>query len=911
MTHYFEEPTNENPNFPCGICNKNININHKAIRCSICNYKIHIKCNTFVATFEKNINNTDQKICLKCREEIIPSQKISDEQFYMTAEKCINNDVDLLNMSLLPNNSLKTYFKDINNINSNVFDNDIEAPDINCNYVDINSFNYKNKKNTLSLFHLNIASLKKNKDELETVLNLVDLKFDVVGITETKLKSNIDPTFDININGYKSYSTPSEANKGGALLYIADQFNVKPLTNLNKIMYKSNQLESVFVEICNKNKKNVIIGCIYRHPSMDLDEFNDDFFNLLLENIASDKKLFLIGDFNIDLLKVDIDSPTTNFFDIITSNLLVPHILQPTRITSSSRTLIDNIYSNSSNFEDGISGNLTLAISDHLAQFLIIPEDFQKTPATSNFYKRDLKNFDRENFLLDLLAIDWDEVIAIENNNPNESFNSFFQKIDVLVDTYIPLKKLTKNEIKSKFKPWITSAIRNSMKRRDKFYKKFIKAKNADIKIEYEKLYKDLRNRIVQLCRVSKKTYFQNYFTNNASNIKNTWKGINQIINVNKKGNKSPSSLIVNNKLISDPSEVANKFNEYFSTIAEKLQSKIYHTGTDFMKYLSNINDDNFFIIPTHPVEIIETINDLNSNKSTGPNSIPNEIIDLIKINIADPLSKIVNLSFVNALYFDNLKVSKAIPVFKDKGSLLDCSNYRPISLLSNINKIFEKLMYKRLYSFLSKHNCIYINQLGFRKNHSTIHALISLTDHIRYALDNNNLACGIFIDLQKAFDTVDHKILLKKLAHYGVRGLANDWFKSYLSNRHQFVSINGHESSKILMKHGVPQGSVLGPLLFLIYINDLHNSIKYCKFLHFADDTNLIFSNKSPKLLQNNINFDLRWIPPDLKPTFREKIKKTFFCQIYLTVVNSIVKFIVESESGLIFTSSSLVFKI
>ena len=269
MIYYFEEPTQENQTFPCGICNKNISDNHQAAKCSICNSKIHIKCqNIDSATYEKNRNN--YIFCLKCLEEIIPFQQLSDQQFYMTSEKGINKYVDLLNLSILPNNSLKTYFKDINNVNCPFSDNDDDAPAINCYYVVINSFNYKNKNGSLSLFHLNIASLSKNKDELETIINMIDLKFGVIGINETRIKTT-NPRIGTNINGYfKCYSSPTEADKGGALLCIDEHNNTKQLPNIDKIMYKSKLLESVFIEIFIKNQKNIIVGCIYRHPSMDL-----------------------------------------------------------------------------------------------------------------------------------------------------------------------------------------------------------------------------------------------------------------------------------------------------------------------------------------------------------------------------------------------------------------------------------------------------------------------------------------------------------------------------------------------------------------------------------------------------------------------------------------------------------------
>ena len=198
-------------------------------------------------------------------------------------------------------------------------------------------------------------------------------------------------------------------------------------------------------------------------------------------------------------------------------------------------------------------------------------------------------------------------------------------------------------------------------------------------------------------------------------------------------------------------------------------------------------------------------------------------------------------MSFETGIYIEKLKLSKIVPIYKEKGDKLLCKNYRPISLLSNINKIYEKLIHKRLYSFFEEQNIIFKNQFGFRKNHSTVHALIDLTEDIRKTIDSNKFACGIFVDLQKAFDTVDHNIILKKLEHYGIRGIANDWFKFYLSDRSQLVSILVYDSEIAASELGVPQGSVLGPLLFLIYINDLHNAITFSITRHFADDTNLL----------------------------------------------------------------------
>ena len=205
----------------------------------------------------------------------------------------------------------------------------------------------------------------------------------------------------------------------------------------------------------------------------------------------------------------------------------------------------------------------------------------------------------------------------------------------------------------------------------------------------------------------------------------------------------------------------------------------------------------------------------------------------------------------------DLFKIAKVIPIHK-KGSKVEVSNYRPISLLSNISKIFEKLMHSRLYKFLEKFNCLYDLQFGFRTKYSTTHTLIDITETIRKALDENKFACGVFVDLQKAFDTVNHEILLNKLEYYGIRGLPLKWFKSYLMNRRQFVFINGINSKTTFINTGVPQGSILGPLLFLIYINDLHKCINHATPYHYADDTNLLIISESLKKLNQKTNHNL-----------------------------------------------------
>ena len=273
-------------------------------------------------------------------------------------------------------------------------------------------------------------------------------------------------------------------------------------------------------------------------------------------------------------------------------------------------------------------------------------------------------------------------------------------------------------------------------------------------------------------------------------------------------------SLSHGDNAITNPCKIANVFNSYFTLVADTAKRNIDYFHKHFTEYLKHQYNSSIFIQPTGIEEIANIISSLNINKTSRTFSIPNKILILLKQNISKQLPDWFNLSFPSGFSSSILKSAKVVPVFK-KGSELGYYNYRFISLLSNVGKILEKLIYKKVYNFLTKNNIIYDLQFGFRQNFSTSHALMNLTENVRQALDKGYIGCGIFVDLQKAFDTLDHEVLLSKLDYYGIRVKSNNWFKSYLSNRKQFVSINGYDSGLAEVNYGVSQGSVLEPLLF------------------------------------------------------------------------------------------------
>ena len=312
--------------------------------------------------------------------------------------------------------------------------------------------------------------------------------------------------------------------------------------------------------------------------------------------------------------------------------------------------------------------------------------------------------------------------------------------------------------------------------------------------------------------------------------------------------------------MCSDKELIANTFNEYFTQIGPRLAANIdVANKRSYESYLGNPCEVEFNFTRTTSEGIMEIISKMKPKSSSGLDNISCRLMKDISDIFATPLTLLINQSLQSGIFPDKLKIAKVVPIFKAGKDNIDSyvHNYRPISLLSCFSKIFERVVYNQLYNHLQLNKLLYDSQYGFRKSHSTELAALELIDSIYKNLDQGKTPIAIFLDLSKAFDTIDHKILINKLHHCGCRNISLNWFKSYLTERSQYVVINDTISKTLRITTGVPQGSVLGPLLFLIYMNDLYRATDKFKYILFADDTNLIsntcyFKNNSS---QNNID--------------------------------------------------------
>ena len=696
--------------------------------------------------------------------------------------------------------------------------------------------NVKTCIHNLSVLYFNVRSLIPKIDHLRVICASQNPGF--VCIVETWLNSEVDDS-EICIQGYSIVRLDRSRHGGGLIIYVNNMFTYS-------VLFKGNP-EFEFVVLCCKsltNNPDLHLALFYRPPNSNISLLETLFSILCTFSPNVFINLVIVGDFNINYLS------TPNYLhdrlsSVMSSFNLLQVVSEPTRISTTS-SLIDFVFVSSPNMVHLCETIPPLATSDHLGIHLILSSKLHKSDLRSHcrkLWRYDQANFDQAIDLLD--SIEWDQLLC--DSDPDKYWNTLKHLFLQIMDMSIPHTTVkTKKNI-----PWMTHQIRKAMKKRNTLFRQLKQGRSNNPTIDRAR-YTMMRNKVVSMLRNSKQEFFNKL---NNANANQFWK-ILRLLNWN--SSAVPTLQDCDTGTAIDTSvDKANALNTFFHSCFNHNFPTLSELPHIFQMELPAV-DCPVDLLSTED-SVFELLSTLDTTKSSGSDGISAKMLKRTAISIAFPLSTLINLSISTGKLRSEWKVARVAPVPKPGKNKNSTSGYRPISVLPVATKVIEKHVKKIIMDHLANHAPISSRQWGFMTDRSTISALIKVVDDWSKALDQGSEVCVVFFDVSKAFDKVPHLPLIQQLQELYVDPYLIRWLIDYLSNRYQFVAVDGETSKQLSVVSGVPQGSVLGPLLFILYINNISTIISPGSELNmFADDVALyriINSVSDYTALQGDIN--------------------------------------------------------